>query len=590
MTEVKQSKNFIIVNRGNTVILEIYDKTHIDDGLLKELKKLFKTYDMLYGGITTKNKSLFYDVENKMRTGIEEKEYDIKGTVNVGNLLDDKKDSTFDKNLLIVMRERKEGLIKCLASVDPLDIDLKEYFSKELKTLTDIEKIDKPDKQKIIDMCENVEWDYPKNTTQCDIVIKQLTESKKLHSKTIPLNDVITNRHLVLGSKTTERYSIFNFCNTLFIGKAYGIEGVKQCDNLVGWNILLNKYYVLSAYYKKSLFIRFLLSSRNVTPHRRTFIENEIISEQIGSLRVGPFILNIFNEPDKTLHFSNIEHNYTLTDETNTYTIMPTLLRPNLTITYTEFRDLLIYLNLPVFRSKLHKYMLFFPNHVQHKILLDIQGPVVNNHTLPYPKSIQWRWFNLPDVDAQREIKRYCSYFDEDISDPDYGIEPVNYVWYSVKLTNTFGEEHFKNYIFLKTKDIHDVEYFSKSSVLFSINTVTGIITYYIYNDIIHDHALMRLNKQHNINVVYLPKGQEPTINYYRQELSRLRTQLRDEEKKAEIHKGFEDWVVQKKLGNHKKPTFEGRRMKQKWDEYAKNRFQGGWMKEKYDYYELKQY
>ena len=580
------TKYFIIINdehkeidklQENTVILEIYDITHIDGELLKELKKLLKSYDFLYRGITTKNKSLFYDVENKLRTGIEEKEYDIEGSVNVGYLLDTKKEFTLDKNLLIVMKERKKGLIKCLANVGYLDLDLKEYFSKELKTLTAIEKKRISDKEKIIDMCENVEWDYPKNTTQCDIVIEQLTESKKLHSKTIPLNDDITTRHLVLGSKTTERYSIFNFCNTLFIGKAYGIEGVKQCDKLVGWNILLNKYYVLSAYYKNSLFIRFLLSSRNVTPHRRTFIENKMSSEKVGSLRVGPFILNIFNEPDKTLHFSNIEHNYTLTDETNKYTIMPTLLRPNLTITYTEFRDLLIYLNLPVFRSKLHKYMLFFPNHVQHKNLLKIQGRLVNNHTLPYPKSIQWRWFNLLDVDAQREIKQYCSYFDEDINDPDYGIEPVNYVWYSVKLTNTFGEEHFKNYIFLKTKDIRDVKYFSKSSVLFSINTVTGEITYYIYNDIIHDHALMRLNKQHNINVVYLLEGQESTIVYYRQELSRLRTKLMEEEKKAkihkEIHKGFDEWVKQRERSNPKKSTFEG-----------------GWMKKKHDYNELKQY
>jgi len=237
--------------------------------------------------------------------------------------------------------------------------------------------------------------------------------------------------------------------------------------------------------------------------------------------------------------------------------------------------------------------MLFFPNHVQHKILLDIQGPVVNNHTLPYPKSIQWRWFNLHDADIQMQIRQYCSNFDEDISDPDYGIEPVNYVWYSVKLTNTFEEEHFKTYIFLKTEDIKDVEYFSKSSVLFSINTITRKITYYIYNDIIHDHALMRLNTQHNINAVYLPEGQPPTIDYYRQELLRLQTQLKKEEKKAEIHRGFEEWVVKRKHGEFNKPKinrFRGRWMKKKQEEQAKNKFQGGWMKEKRDYYELKQY
>ena len=111
-------------------------------------------------------------------------------------------------------------------------------------------------KQKIIDMCENVEWDYPKNTTQCEAIIKQLSVSKKLHSKTISLNKDITTRHLVLGASRTERYSIFNLCNKLFIGKAYGVLGKPQCGNLVGWNIVLNKYYVLSAYYKKSSFIR----------------------------------------------------------------------------------------------------------------------------------------------------------------------------------------------------------------------------------------------------------------------------------------------------------------------------------------------
>ena len=341
--------------------------------------------------------------------------------------------------------------------------------------------------------------------------------------------------------------------------------------------------------------MRFLLPDKNIAPYRRFYVERKIdIELYIGNIQVGPFTLKIFNKRDDTVHFTNMTNEFTLMDETEKYVISPPLLRPNVTTTYTEFRDLLIYLNLPVFRSKLHKYMLFFPNYVQHKILLDIQGPVVNNHTLLYPKSIQWRWFNLPDVDAQEEIKLYCSNFDEDIRDPDYGIESVNYVWYSVKLINTFGEEHFKNYIFLKTKDIRDVEYFSNSSVLFSMNADTQEITYYIYNDIIHDHALIRLNKQHNINAVYLPEGQEPTIDYYNEELSRLQTQLMEEEKKAVIHKGFEEWLVKRKQGEPKKPEinkFEGKWMKKKrMEEQAKNRFQGGWMKVKYDYYELKQY
>ena len=114
--------------------------------------------------------------------------------------------------------------------------------------------------------------------------------------------------------------------------------------------------------------------------------------EKVGELEFGPYKFRIYNKNTNfRVTFSKHFFDYTLYDENN-HIIFPPLLRSSITITYTEFRDLLCYLNLPVFSSTRNKSMLFFPNYDLHQRLLEIQG-LPRNYSTYTGRNIDWKWF-----------------------------------------------------------------------------------------------------------------------------------------------------------------------------------------------------
>jgi hypothetical protein len=252
------------------------------------------------------------------------------------------------------------------------------------------------------------------------------------------------------------------------------------CNKTVIWNMLLNKYATLSSYYKQAPFIRFLLIDGLIMPHRRypPFKKEEIIGNNIGKLNFGPYNFNIYINGNK----------FELYDETN-FKILYPYLRSSTTITYTEFRDLLCYLNLPVFLSTRNRNMLFFPNYDLHQRLLEIQG-LPRNYSDYTGISIDWKWFKKDEKAAKEAIACFCQEYEES---PGYGIEPVEYVWYEIE----FETGNTKKYIFLVCTHTEWFRYYSKTEYL--VEKEGNLLKLYAYNDEIRDHALKKLEEKYGL-------------------------------------------------------------------------------------------
>jgi hypothetical protein len=235
-----------------------------------------------------------------------------------------------------------------------------------------------------------------------------------------------------------------------------------------------------------------LIKEGLIMPFRRyqSLIESDKKGSKIGILKFSPYNFTI--NYDKSIITSlNITGRYNfkkfLFYDENNFNIIPPLLRSSITITYTEFRDLLCYLNLPVFRSTRNRNILFFPNYDLHQILLAIQG-LSPNYNSYNGRNIDWKWFKEGEVTddvwkAKLEIEEFCKKYEES---PGYGIEPAQYVWYEI----TFENENTKKYIFLVcTREEYHLHYSN-------LKYLTKNNKYYVYNDVIKEHALKKLTEQ----------------------------------------------------------------------------------------------
>jgi hypothetical protein len=318
-----------------------------------------------------------------------------------------------------------------------------EFFKRELEKLKPLISEYKND-QHIIDsnidvrigfvkkICETISWGFEEINDTCkDILLRN-----DLHPKTYG-----AFKQRVLGTNASDRL-IFVKCNKYFLGKKIK-KLLGSEDKTIVWTIFLNKFAILAPYYCKAPFIRFILKNRTM-PYRNYQPVNPCYNkgEKIAELEIGPYKFDIHDKSDNSrLTYSNDFLEYTLYDDKN-YVIWPPLLRATITITYTEFRDLLCYLNLPVFRSTKNINMLFFPNYDLHQRLLEIQG-FPRNYCTYDGKNIDWKWFNKDEIEAKKAISSFCKEYEESI---DYGIVPVEYVWYDIVYPDS---GNIKKFIFL---------------------------------------------------------------------------------------------------------------------------------------------
>jgi hypothetical protein len=250
-----------------------------------------------------------------------------------------------------------------------------------------------------------------------------------------------------------------------------------------------------------------LIKEGLIMPFRRyqSLIESDKKGRKIGILKFSPYNFTINH--DETITTSlNITGRYNfkkfLFYDENNFNIIPPLLRSSITITYTEFRDLLCYLNLPVFRSTKNRNILFFPNYDLHLRLLEIQGES-RNYGIYTRRNIEWKWFKegkLTDDEwkAKQEIEKFCENFEES---PGYGIEPAQYVWYEI----TFKNKNTKKYIFLVcTREEYHLHYSN-------LKYLTKNNKYYVYNDVIKEHALIKLRDDFKLKSPRIDSQESPS-------------------------------------------------------------------------------
>jgi hypothetical protein len=445
------------------------------------------------------NKIDFFNLENKLRHNAILKEDFILNEINLGYILDDKNNLILENMFVKYMLLRYNGLKNCICNQefyiennknDHKELKFLEFFKNELKKLESlVDEYEKNkynieyDKKKKIEfvkkICKTINWGFENDNSKCE----NFKEKKDFHPKTFN-----NNKQLVLGDNSSE-YINYLSCNNFFLGLKISHEDHKasyeSCDKTVEWNILLNKYSTLATYYKESPFIRFIINNGLITPYRRYPPVTNIKGYKIGEINFSLFKFNIYLDKMKDLDIGRYTfNNLKFFDEKN-FKIIPPLLRSSITITYTEFRDLLCYLNLPVFRSTRNKSMLFFPNYDLHQRLLEIQG-LPRNYSDYTDRSIDWKWFKKDEKAAKEAIACFCQEYEES---PGYSIEPVEYVWYEIK----FETGNTKKYIFLVCTFQEWKDYYSKTEYLVKKDNPLSL---YAYNDEIRDHALEKLEKQ----------------------------------------------------------------------------------------------
>ena len=449
----------IIGNESNALIN--IDDINLDcdeQKILNDIIELYKKNYPLYSTWTYKKNYIYR--ENLVRFEYTDSQTSI-GNNYLGKIINNDNNLCLDDNFIKFMLLRYKGLQKCIKEktekkeyleylyheLEKLEILYSEYKIYSKNILSNIEiKIEFVKK-----ICEAIQWSDSTDNSTCDIVFQKID----LHPKTFGIF-----KQLVLGSNDTD-YLLFKTCSRYFMG--FVEASIKEaCDKTVEWNILLNKYSVLSAYYIKAPFIRLLLKERLIMPYRRfqSIPESEKKGKKVGTFNFSPFIFNIHYDETIT-HSLNItgRYNYNkfLFYDENNFPIYPPLLSSATTITYTEFRDLLCYLNLPVFRSTVNPNMLFFPNYDLHQRLLEIQG-LDRNHNTYTGESMDWKWFKQGETAAKEAIKCFCQEYEES---PDYGIVPIEYVWYDIVYPDS---GNIKKFIFLVVP-FEELDYYTGSDI-----------------------------------------------------------------------------------------------------------------------------
>jgi hypothetical protein len=497
-------------------MLELKNDIKLTRDMYKELYNIIEIYKKNYPDYNEwgkKKKSDFFDKENNVRINLDLYENNV-GNDNIGYLKNICNFIILDDNFIKLMFIRINGLKSCIYNQELYLNENKiedtcneqkylDFFNKELKKLeslyfeyeqnmVEIEKNKEKKIQFVKKICYTINWGFEDNFSTCD----ELKKKKDLHPKTYE-----PYKQRVLGSVDSD-FAKFRLCNKYFEGimlrdyenKANFKNGIlTNCDKTVEWSILLNKYAVLSSYYKKAPFIRFLLLNELIMPYRRfpPVKQEDKKGDYIGDLIIGPYEYQIYKEKEQLSYEKKrvLFKYFTLYDKNN-FKINPPLLRSSITVTYTEFRDLLCYLNLPVFRSTASRNMLFFPNYDLHQRLLEIQG-LPRNYDIYTGRNIEWKWFKEGEVsadewEAQQKIEIFCEEFKES---EGYGIKPVQYEWYEI----TFETGNKKKYIFLVcTRKEHRL-YYSNLEYLEKNNK------YYVYNDVIREHALKKLNEEYRL-------------------------------------------------------------------------------------------
>ena len=478
MDEIKINSSLITANQ--------YEKLN---NILNKYKNSYPDYKKW------KDKKDFYNKENELISLFQFEDYNV-GNNNLGYLVSEEKKIQLDDNFIKFIFERFNGLQKCICEKEYYILKNKDkntsdeikhidFFKKELEKLkiliADYKRNEcyiESDKEKKIEfvkkICETISWGFEDIFTSCE----KFLSNNDLHRKTFG-----NNKQRVLLNSDNKLYEMYMSCNNFFNGLTIG-KFYFSCHNTVEWTILLNKFGVLSAYYKKAPFIRFILNDGLIMPYRRfsQIKSSDIKGTFIGEFNFGPYEFKIYLDND----------NFELYDKDN-FKILPPLLRSARTVTYTEFRDLLCYLNLPVFRSTVNRNMLFFPNYDMHQRLLAIQG-LTRNYVTYTGKNIDWKWFKQREIsenekEAQQQIQIFCDEFKES---EDYGIKPVQYEWYEI----TFINGNTKKYIFLVCSWNEYMTYYSNLEFLIKKTNPNKL---YVYNDLIREHAVRELTKTYQI-------------------------------------------------------------------------------------------
>jgi hypothetical protein len=467
------------------IISESLDKT-----IKKQLDDILELYTKTYPNYTDwKTKKDSFSTENQLRLGLSLDET-TSSNQHLGYIIDDKHNLILDDKLINFMFERFDGLQSCICdlelylennkdkdtSVEKKKLDFFKLELEKLKNLISEYKQNKDnincDKNKKIEfvkkICKSINFGLEDNFESCE----EITKKKEFHPKTIK-----NYKQLVLGPINYTNWDLYKKCNQYFFGK--NIQNKMVCDKTVEWNILLNKYSTLSSYYKEAPFIRFLLIKGLILPHKRfpPTKTKDIKGTLVAKLKLGKYNLNIYLDGDKLIFY----------DKENII-IKPPLLRPSITITYTEFRDLLCYLNLPVFESTVEDTnILFFPNYDMHQILLEIQG-LPRNYSTYTGESIKWKWFKDDEFAAKEAITCFCKEFEER---EGVGIRPVQYEWFEISFTKSRTEKRIFRVCSM-------TEYRTKFSEL---NYLLKDKKIYVYNYEINDDSLRLLVDQYSFTV-----------------------------------------------------------------------------------------
>jgi hypothetical protein len=415
---------------------------NLDETKKKQLEDILKLYKKTYPKYKDwKIKTDSFSIENQIRLGLELDET-TSSNEHLGYIIDSSKKSLIlDEKLINFMFKRFNGLQNCICGLELYlennkDKDTSnehkklDFFKVELEKLkvliSEYEKNKENficDKNKKIEfikkICNTINWGYEDDFDTCPTII----DRKDLHPKTYG-----NNKQLVLGSRDNTDLDIYRKCNKFFFGRKI-FDRLNPCDIAVEYNTILNKYFTLSAYYSKAPFIRFLLIDGLILPHKRypPIRTQDIKGTFVAKLNLNIYNFNIYLDDDKLIFY----------DEEN-YIIKPPLLRSDITITFTEIRDLMCYLNLPVFESTVEDTnILFFPNYDLHQELLAIQG-LPKNYSTYTGRSIEWKWFKDDEIAAKEAISCFCKKFEER---KGVGIRPVQYEWFEIKFNKTNSEK-----------------------------------------------------------------------------------------------------------------------------------------------------
>lgn len=299
-----------------------------------------------------------------------------------------------------MLTERKHGIDVCLNSTDPgMTNDDKNFFTK----LKQIEKYPEHNNiEEIAKSCQSLRYGEPhfdENNHECSSNFDEnellpLTINNSEHfdiHQQLPYNE----RQIVFGHyQDLEKYEK---CRNIFTARRMKSGGNRSsCNSLVEWTHLFNTLYTICSQYTKAPFIRFVLPESSIQPHWKLrkvgdggeesdlfeqglnnqdlklaaiikidFIEDREKIHPTAVNRDKRGILHLFLFESKTQISDKLHSHYTkikITDVFGRQTYIDTIFGSN-SVTYTEFNQLMCYLNLPTYRNKYHKFTIFFDPH-----------------------------------------------------------------------------------------------------------------------------------------------------------------------------------------------------------------------------------